>query len=502
MTYLLAKYIKGLPSLAWIILCGVLLVGCHSAEDNPIDEVGAGNTDVQTYITLSISTLGVDANSRTNPTGGENGDGIEVGINNENKLHNVTLFLFDSNNNNNVLNTTDNPEVRSLYVEQFAIEGSSTNNYTYKTRPIRVAKQSITNNTRVIAVANAGNMSSSITNLDDLRGYISYNQVVKQGTDIAAYDRFVMSSASLSSGFILSKDGKELGSYETPATTSVTIQRMAARIDIVPNATFSTDGYYEYTITDTHDKVRVTHITAFNCWKPESGQYLLKRVSSDGTDYTDPVYLGKETPDTGVQTNYVLSCEMPNKTSDYWRDNQSTVTAWYRNPITLSITSSQPVLDTAYEDVRDQRYYILDYTQENTMPQQGQLTCYTTGILLQAKYVPNKVYQADGINEVGTYTDLWLLDGKFYGEEVIGATKYDNATCYYRYYIRHSNNNNPGSMGVMEFGIVGKNINRIKVGGRRQIGTTNPDPDDTIEDDEYINTEIEVRQWCTRTYVP
>ena len=141
MTYLLAKYIKGLPSLAWIILCGVLLVGCHSAEDNPIDEVGAGNTDVQTYITLSISTLGVDANSRTNPTGGENGDGIEVGINNENKLHNVTLFLFDSNNNNNVLNTTDNPEVRSLYVEQFAIEGSSTNNYTYKTRPIRVAKQ-------------------------------------------------------------------------------------------------------------------------------------------------------------------------------------------------------------------------------------------------------------------------------------------------------------------------------------------------------------------------
>ena len=332
-----------------------------------------------TYISFSISTLDVPTATRLNPTGGEDGDGREVGINNENNISDVSLFLFESSNAN-VLNTTDNPAVSVIHVSQFRYEGNSGNDYTYQTYPIEVEKTTVSANTRVIAVANAGNLSG-INTLNDLRNYVSHDAVVTSHTNIANYSKFVMSSASLST-FVVVKDGKELGTYENPATVSINIQRMAARIDIVPNKEL-TSGYYEYGIGSTNDKIRITHITAFNCWKPESGQYLLKRVSTDGTEANKTI-LGVETPQSGNQTNYVLSLQMANKSTSYWNSNSATIKGWYRNHVTDALPK-KAVTATTNTDSDNKKYYILDYTQENTMQIAGQLNCYTTGILAQAK---------------------------------------------------------------------------------------------------------------------
>ena len=116
--------------------------------------------------------------------------------------------------------------------------------------------------------------------------------------------------------------------------------------------------------------------------------------------------------------------------------------------------------------------------------------------------MPEYVDEADG-ETLATYTvgtDLWLLDGKFYNKDVAGATKYTNGTCYYRYYIRHSNNGVLGEMGIMEFGIVRNNIYRLSIDGIGVIGSPDPEPEDPKDLDEYLRIRIEVKQWALRRH--
>ena len=97
-----------------IAMVSQLLCSCVNEDfsDCPIvDEVN----NATTYISFSISTLDVPTASRSNPTGGEDVDGREVVINNENNISDVSLFLL-VRSNANVFNTTHNPAVSVIYV--------------------------------------------------------------------------------------------------------------------------------------------------------------------------------------------------------------------------------------------------------------------------------------------------------------------------------------------------------------------------------------------------
>ncbi len=498
------KHIQYLLLYALSLFCGTMFFGCNATDNFPVEEIESINPNLRTYITLNISTLGVTANTRTNPTGGNEGDGREEGINNENNIYDLTFFLYESTTGDGI-NGVENPAISmSHYIGGLNFKGVSPN-YTYKTAPIEVKGISITEKTYIIVVVNGGDWTTKgITTLDDLRGRVTQEAVVTTATNLSDYTHFVMASATTAS-FTVIEGAKKLGTYEYPAHVTTTVERLAARIDIIPNGIYNaTDKYYEYTVTGTSgDKVRATHITPFNCWQPAGGQYLLKRVSSNGTE-ANKVYLGKETPDpSGIQTNYVLSCEMENKNLSYWGSNQTTVEGWYRNPI-RTVASNRAIEQYSYTDVATSKnYYILDYTQENTMYQGNQLNCYTTGIMLQATYVPSTVY--DDKDEVVIYaagTDFWLLDGKFYNYARTRATKYTDGICYYRYYIRHSNDEVLGTMGVMEYGIVRNNIYRLEINSFSGVGDNTPEPDNPKDLDEYLNIRIEVRPWSTRTHVP
>ncbi len=502
------KYINYLLLYALSLLCGTMFFGCNAADNFSEEEIVPINPNLRTYITLNISTLGVEANTRTNPTGGNDGDGREEGINNENNIYDLTFFLYESSTGDGI-NGAENPTISmSHYIGGLNFKGVSPD-YTYKTAPIEVKEISITENTYIIVVVNGGDWTTKgITTLDNLRGKITYEAVVTTATNLSDYTRFVMASATTAS-FTVTDGAKKLGTYEDPAHVTTTVERLAARIDIIPRVAIdASNTYYEYDVTGTSDKVRATHITSFNCWQPAGGQYLLKRVSSDGTE-DNKVYLAKETPDAGVQTNYVMSCHIANKTLLYWNSNQSTVETWYRNPI-RTVSSSSTVQQANYTDAATSKnYYILDYTQENTMFKEdiihpeGQLNCYTTGIVLQATYIPATVYDdKDAVVAYTAGTDFYYLDGKFYNYTRTGAVKYTNGICYYRYYIRHSNDNVLGTMGLMEYGVVRNNIYRLEINSFSGVGHNKPDPEDPKEDDEYINIDIEVRPWSTRTHDP
>ena len=82
-----------------LVAVSQLLCSCfqHDYSDCPgMDEEMLPTT----FISFSISTLDKSNSTRSNPTGGEDGDGREVGINKENNISDVTLFLFETNNNN------------------------------------------------------------------------------------------------------------------------------------------------------------------------------------------------------------------------------------------------------------------------------------------------------------------------------------------------------------------------------------------------------------------
>ena len=418
-----SKYKKACALIAMAI-GGLLFWSCIGSDYSDCAEVEASTKT--TYFTLTISADGASAQSRTNPTGGNDGDGREWGINNENNIYNLNLILFDTDEADTIHNIS-NPKLRHLYIDGLNLSSSSQGAMPYHTATFKVDGFSFSAQSQLLVVANAGNLSDKqINSLDDLRTYLYTDEVYRAAQEVAQCNRFVMTSAKPST-VITVQDGVLLGSEANPVRISATIERMASRIDLVPSATLK-EGYYEYGVNNgSADKVRITHITPFNVWRAQAGQYMLKRVSTTGS-YSDQSILGAETPQVGVQTNYVLSPYILNmngaeKSAAFWNQNATKVKEWYANHID-NVQSFLPIKAVTNTDAAGNSYYILGYTQENTMLIQNQLHCFTTGVVLQANYIPEKVYRADGttLSNYNAGSDFWLLNGKFYAEAVAGAT--------------------------------------------------------------------------------
>ena len=485
------------------MISSILFIGCFNdnySDCTSLDEL----SQMDAYITLTISTTSEDVDTRTNPNGGLDGDGREYGINNESKIYNLTLFLYTTPDVDGI-NNNSNPQIYSMFIDNINFSGTAANNFTYRSPVMQIKNFTITENTRLVVLANGGDWTEkSIHNLNELRNYLNYDDAYTTAPSISNYDSFVMVSSKINN-FIVKENGKTLGTQGDPIRASSTIERLASRIDIVPNAALNS-SYYEYEVDNgTTDKVRATHITPFNLWKSTSGQYLLKRVSESGAT-SDIVILGDESPVSGIQTNYVVSPYMllqsgVQKTVSYYTSNATAVEGWYSNHINKTIVP-KAVTSVTNADADGKSYYILDYAQENTMLKDNQVNCFTTGILVQATYVPQVVYATDGTTVV-SYTvgsDLWLLNGKFYNQAITGAVKYTDGVCYYRYYIRHSNDNILGVVSKMEYGIVRNNIYRLVINSFQKIGDPTPVPNNLTDMDEYLRIHLYVQPWELRVH--
>lgn len=76
-------------------------------------------------------------------------------------------------------------------------------------------------------------------------------------------------------------------------------------------------------------------------------------------------------------------------------------------------------------------------------------------------------------------------------------------TCYYPYWIRHANNGNDETMGIMEFCIVRNNVYRLSVTGIDGLGMADPfddanKPDEGEEEGYYLKVELYVHDWVVR----
>lgn len=69
-----------------------------------------------------------------------------------------------------------------------------------------------------------------------------------------------------------------------------------------------------------------------------------------------------------------------------------------------------------------------------------------------------------------------------------GVRTYEDATCYYTWWVRHSNDENEDAKGIMEYAVVRNNVYKLMVNSVYSLGGDVPD-------DENINVEIYVNDW-------
>lgn len=552
---------------AGCLLMASLAAGC-AQEDIDTAPTGGGGMSASSYVSLSFASQ-QSTPTRSNPTGGEQGDGQEKGQTKENEIKSAVAFFYQGNNGVNSDGSTKIMAVATFNVGSYTEPGNGIDRK-YTTTPQQVDLDDGTYNVLVVANPGADWWTGQSLTLDDVRNHIQTTAWTASGSD---YSDFVMTSAADATLTLNSNPEND------PAKAEVNVERMAARLDYKTEASYPcTDPAYTGATVEITGAALVNNLTA--------GSYMLKRVAStvDGV----PTYLGNETPDAGVQTNYVLDPWTADKTS---ANNSFTIggevkTAedlygeWFGN------ISQDPNYWADYVqpgiEVSDgtEQWQRIGYTLENTTAAEEAGKRYSTGVVFKAKFNPQgvanytegetffaygtKIYASmedmmagfygskfddlDNITSCATWGDVkqfitstlltndpsgynkyleGLAEGKDDSETVsdassltwsnymknecgyskdengkvvldqngkvtrialqpYGTRTYEDATCYYTWWVRHSNDNDDTKKGIMEYAIVRNNIYKLTVNSVYSLGGEVPEEESLIVD-VYVN---------------
>ena len=421
-----------------------------TTSDSPLP-----SKDMKAYLQVKVTVEGSGdtraSRADKGPDGGEDGDGSEQGINKENDVNSLTVLLYKS-----VKDDLSDDNAIIDYVYTFTnlnkVTTSSGSDATYTTVPREIDASIVGKNYHVIVIANADDMTSKckgkISEVRDLQ----MSKVCTRDADITNFSNFIMSSKT-DAMIDFTKEGSETDPY----VVDVNIERLAARIDIIPNATFdgTSHGYY-YNVMDGTNVIGGFKLESVTPTKVMTkGEYLIKRVSSD-KDVSSVTYFGLEEMDatTKASTNYVV-CPWTKVRTGLTLSNAEGPASLYNVKNTTSTSTTDPS-------------YILDYVMENTTTDNAET--YSTGLVFKGKY-----YEAED----------WDAAKKepITGHESKGKDK------AYTYVIRHSDPTGNGTTNdIMHYGIVRNNIYRVRIDG-----ITGKGPDG-------MKVTLHVRKWATYTH--
>ena len=440
-----------LSLLALLLVMSFASCASDTASDSPLP-----NKDMKAYLQVKVTVDGSGdtraSRATTGPQGGEDGDGREPGINHENDVNSLTVLLYKSDKED-----LSEDEATIDYVYTFTnlnkVTTSSGSDATYTTVPKEIDAAIVGKNYHVIVIANADDMTSrckgkKISEVRDLQ----MSKVCTRDADITKFSNFIMSSKK-DAKIDFEKEGSETDPYQV----TVDIERLAARIDIIPNATYdnTSQGYY-YNVMDGTNVVGGFKLESVTPTKVmTSGEYLIKRVSSDKA-VTSVTYFGVEKMDatTKASTNYVVC--------PWTKDRAGLTLAEAEGPTSLYNVKKTTSTSTAVGEAS----YILDYLMENTTTDNAET--YSTGLIFKGKYYEPSEW--DTANKQPT----------------TGATGTEKE---YTYTIRHSDPNGTGPSTVpMYYGIVRNNIYRVRIDGITGKGS------------DGMKITLNVRKWATYTH--
>lgn len=325
------------------------------------------------------------------------------------------------------------------------------------------------------------------------------------------------------------------------------VERSMARIDIAPYKN------YDFEIEDTEVYVTLTDATIIN----ESVDfYMLRRVSDDGTN-KDWTVGGLETPNNYVvDVDWEMKSEgvkealrIPIKQGQYFRQHM-----WWPEEFSWIVLPNETGNSDEWNSSDNNKdYKIWWYCKENTIPGiENQQKGFTTAVVFRGEISTT----IDSLNDaMDAGENLYMFENVLYGpwSAVKDAAAKDDAPVtlkaavakainvgldeenlddpnsvnllrdcgftgfsrnndgkyftYYYYWIRHNDNGDNAKMGPMEFAVVRNNVYKLCVEniyklGHPTPGNPDPDPEDPLDPDEYLNyyfnVTVDVLPWTVR----
>ena len=543
----------------------LVAVGCSQDDVAAGDGEGGVGELTDSYVTLNFTMAFSGQGTRSNPTGGENGDRTEAGQDNENKISSAVAFLYQDADG---VNGDGSVTVTPVYFNDVT-EGTGNS---YSTAPVRVTLPN--GDYHIIVVANPGqdNWWSAPLKLNDVRDHIQ-KMAWTEETD-GEYSNFLMSSENDGGGFRLASRPES-----APLNINVDVERMAARIDYQAEGSFPCG--------DQTGSVEILGAAIVNDYN--AGSYLLKRVAEQvGTQVS---YLGDEV----AGQNYVIDP----KTNGTKTSSDYKAGTYYPDIIDNGNDLADPNVWADYVKkgtpiiVGNETWNRIGYTMENTTPTTSDLASTNTGVVFKARFSPatntvkgnydysrpatffsyrgalyasmedvmksvygtafddfdNKIaackswedvkaFIAENLNQLDPsgYDDYlsglveaggtFSTDGLTWSEYMLancgyssitsgnnvavrldqgsgvvtrvalrpyGVSTYENATCYYTWWVKHSNDNDNSKVGPMEYGIVRNNIYKLTV--KSVAGLGGDVPGGTPENGDDIVIHVKVNDW-------
>lgn len=416
------------------LLALLLVMSFASCASDTTSDLPLPSKDMKAYLQVKVTVEGSGdtraSRATAGPHGGEGGDDREPGINKENDVNSLTVLLYKSEKDD-----LSEADAKIDYVYTFTnlnkvTPPTSGKDATYTTVPKEIDAAIVGKNYHVIVIANADDMTSRCKGqkIKDVRD-LQMSKVCTRDADITKFSNFIMSSK---------KDAKidftKEGSETNPYLVEVDIERLAARIDIIPNAPYhDTDKGYYYNVMDGTNVIGGFKLESVTPSKVlTSGEYLIKRVSPKAAVST-VTYYGEELMDatSKASTNYVV-CPWTNIHTSTSLSNAEGPTSLYNVKMTTSTSTTA-----------GDASYILDYVMENTTTDNKE--AYSTGLIFKGKY-----YEETEWDKATTRPKA-------------GAKSTDKE---YTYTLRHSDPSGSGTKDdPMHFGVVRNNIYQVKVEG-------------------------------------
>lgn len=460
----------------------MLFASC--ASDNTCD-LPIANNNSKVFLSVSVNVAGEDSRTtraedyyfEPKPWGGESGNGDHKGETYERTVNNMSMLFFHSAKND--LTDGEARIEKVIYFPNVSSDGKRTVAVEVDPKLLHDTKL------RFLVVANVGDLSAyQGRKLSDVRDQM-ITDVFNRADDatftktggLDGYSTFVMSSHGQSSLTITSGSGTE----EDPYLIDHKIERLAARIDIMPHTELYEPSKkpglckYCYNVkqgTDIIGGFVLEYVRPYNVLT--SQEYVFKRTATDAS-LANLKYLGLEEDDGNNQnTNYVVdptslnkseaTFKYPKNTDEYWAN--ATYEYFYQTRIAHKTHTNSIGGKATFNPETD--YYILDYVKENTSFDNDEQ--YATGLVFKGKY-----YEADDWDATNVVPKT--------GHESKGKDK------AYTYVIRHSDPTGKGTTSdPMHYGIVRNNIYRVRIDG-----ITGKGPDG-------MKITLNVRKWATYTH--
>ena len=410
------------------LLALLLVMSFASCASDTTSDLPLPSKDMKAYLQVKVTVEGSGdtraSRADKEPDGGEDGNGRETGLDNENKVNSLTVLLYKSDKDDL---SDDNAIIEYVYTFtnlNKVTPPTSGKDATYTTVPKEIDAAIVGKNYHVIVIANADDMTSrckgkKISEVRDLQ----MSKVCTRDANITKFSDFIMSSKA-DAKIDFSTEGSETDPY----LVNVDIERLAARIDIIPNATYDKTGKgYYYNVMDGTNVIGGFKLESVTPSKVlTSGEYLIKRVSTDAA-VSSVTYFGQEVmdPTTKASTNYV-------------------VCPWTKDRTGLILSAAEgPASLYDVQEVASSTSYILDYVMENTTTDNAE--AYSTGLIFKGKYYEETE---------------WDATKKQPKASAPGTEK------EYTYTLRHSDPSGSGTTAdPMHFGVVRNNIYQVKVEG-------------------------------------